>query len=237
MISEANRIFDVSCLGPMQCRRNLTPWKSRLVRLKVLSEWHKATRRQFAHQAHVERKLARSKGAPSCVIGDDVGTTTARPHPNSLLAEACRDPPRSSPRLPPRSPLLKAMDSPITSVVRSHSSKRMVLMQLALLPMSFARAKARATSARSPLLKARTHRGGTTQAGASTRRLDVASEIRRILAATSPEEKLQVAANAAEEEILQAWKKLVLLLHPDKPAPQLSSIAGVFRGTNKSLSR
>ena len=35
MISEANRIFDVSCLGPMQCRRNLTPWKSRLVRLKV----------------------------------------------------------------------------------------------------------------------------------------------------------------------------------------------------------
>eukprot|EP00439_Symbiodinium_sp_Y106_P013163 s4767_g1.t3 len=29
-------------------------------------------------------------------------------------------------------------------------------------------------------------------------------------------EKLQVAANAAEEEILQAWKKLVLLLHPEK---------------------
>ncbi|CAE7210263.1 unnamed protein product [Symbiodinium sp. CCMP2592] len=50
-------------------------------------------------------------------------------------------------------------------------------------------------------------------------------------------EKLQVAANAAEEEILQAWKKLVLLLHPDKPAPQLSSIASVFRGTNKAFGR
>eukprot|EP00439_Symbiodinium_sp_Y106_P013635 s4767_g1.t4 len=110
-------------------------------------------------------------------------------------------------RVSPRS-LLKAMDSPIASVVRSHLSKRMVLMQLALLPMSFARAKARATSARSPLLKARTHRGGTTQAGASTRRLDVASDLVK--------EKLQVAANAAEEEILQAWKKLVLLLHPEK---------------------
>lgn len=189
--------------------------------MDVLSEWHKASRRQFAHQARVERKLASAEGTPSRVIGDDVGRTPARPDDrhNSLLAEALKDPPRSSPRLPPRSPLLKAMDSPITSVVRSHSSKRMVLMQLALLPMSFARAKARATAARSPLLKARTHRGGTTpvQAAATcTRRRDVASEIRRILAATSPEEKLQVAANAAEEEILQAWKKLVLLLHPDK---------------------
>ncbi|CAE7748464.1 unnamed protein product, partial [Symbiodinium pilosum] len=53
-------------------------------------------------------------------------------------------------------------------------------------------------------------------AAAGTKRRDVTSEIKRILAAVSAEDKLQVSASAAEEEILQAWKKLVLLLHPDK---------------------
>lgn len=45
---------------------------------------------------------------------------------------------------------------------------------------------------------------------------DAAREIHRILQASTPEEILQVAPNAGEEDLAQAWKKLVLLLHPDK---------------------
>lgn len=47
-------------------------------------------------------------------------------------------------------------------------------------------------------------------------RLDPGLEIHRILAAESPEDILRVDGPCTEEATLQAWKRLVLLLHPDK---------------------
>ncbi|CAE7453248.1 unnamed protein product [Symbiodinium natans] len=202
----------------MQCRRRSGPWRSKLVRLRVLNEWHKTTRR-LVHKAAARPRLASREGIAETadVVGADARPDGDNASPQTTFRDSLQ---RSSPRLPPRSPILRAMDSPIRSMVRSHSSKRMLLMQLALLPMSFA-AKARAPP-KSPSLKARSTREKAVSApqqapqAATARGRDVPAEIKRILAAVSAEEKLQVAANAAEEEILQAWKKLVLLLHPDK---------------------
>lgn len=42
------------------------------------------------------------------------------------------------------------------------------------------------------------------------------AEIDRVLSAESPEELLGVGRAASEEEVMKAWKRLVLLLHPDK---------------------
>jgi len=42
------------------------------------------------------------------------------------------------------------------------------------------------------------------------------TEIERILQAPTPEELLGVDASAGEEAVTKAWKRLVLLLHPDK---------------------
>lgn len=47
-------------------------------------------------------------------------------------------------------------------------------------------------------------------------RLDASSEIRRIFDAQSPEAVLSVPPGSSEEVVNQAWKQLVLLLHPDK---------------------
>lgn len=47
-------------------------------------------------------------------------------------------------------------------------------------------------------------------------RLDACTEIRRILEAESSQDVLNVPAGSSEEVVAQAWKQLVLLLHPDK---------------------
>mmetsp|Transcript_64213 Transcript_64213/g.184478 ORF Transcript_64213/g.184478 Transcript_64213/m.184478 type:complete len:514 (-) Transcript_64213:312-1853(-) len=47
-------------------------------------------------------------------------------------------------------------------------------------------------------------------------KMDAAAEIQRILTAEAPQDVLDIAWAAPEEIMTSAWKKLVLLLHPDK---------------------
>lgn len=217
------------------------PWRSKLARLQVLNEWLKASQKSTLKQKQAKKKDNGSlkgkllKGidpfADQNESSRDVLLQTPSPisrcqkdgeykelqaeSPRAAESVLCNHKlkeeaaqahatPRPSPRHCPRSPLLKAMDAPRS--IKSRSSKRLLLMQLALLPSTGARLKAKPTPPRSP---------PQVPKRPLSRRSDVSSEIERILSATSPEDKLQVA-DATEEAILQAWKKLVLLLHPDK---------------------
>jgi len=47
-------------------------------------------------------------------------------------------------------------------------------------------------------------------------KVSVAAEIERILSAQNPEELLGIGADFCEDSICRAWKRLMLLLHPDK---------------------
>eukprot|EP00403_Amphidinium_massartii_P036030 CAMPEP_0178437248 /NCGR_PEP_ID=MMETSP0689_2-20121128/34880_1 /TAXON_ID=160604 /ORGANISM="Amphidinium massartii, Strain CS-259" /LENGTH=510 /DNA_ID=CAMNT_0020059415 /DNA_START=173 /DNA_END=1706 /DNA_ORIENTATION=- len=60
--------------------------------------------------------------------------------------------------------------------------------------------------------------GSRTVTAEQKSRMDPRQEIDRILRAEGPEEVLGVPPGAAEEEVLARWKRLVLLLHPDKLA-------------------
>lgn len=95
----------------------------------------------------------------------------------------------------------------------------MLLLQLAVSPkVAGVRGKVK-SAPRSPRLQARTPKPPPTAPPPELMKpskLDAAAEIQRILEASTPEDKLQVSADAAEETVTQAWKKLVLLLHPDK---------------------
>lgn len=177
-----------------------------MARLQVLNEWLKHSRgrtlRLRAKAAQQDNLLAGKKLQETAESSNCVSRLDDDKDGESELGGQLRLPPRH-----PRSPLLKAMDAPRS--VKTRSSKRMLLMQLALLPPSGAKSKAKPAPPRSPPPKAEAKI-------ASLPKKDVASEIQRILGAASAEEKLQISGDAAEEAIQQAWKKLVLVLHPDK---------------------
>ncbi|CAJ1345455.1 unnamed protein product [Effrenium voratum] len=176
------------------------PWRSKLTRLQVLSEWQTSRRRRPRCKDLKKRAAAADTGETEQI--DDITRMDEENDPRPETQE-----PRPPARPCPRSPLLKAMDAPRFSI-KSRSSKRQLLMQLALLPPTGARAKVKPTPPGGPPPKA--------AAKAPTKTRDASFEIQRILGAASAEEKLQISGEATEEAISKVWKKLVLLLHPDK---------------------
>eukprot|EP00930_Biecheleria_cincta_P035144 TRINITY_DN24204_c0_g1_i1.p1 TRINITY_DN24204_c0_g1~~TRINITY_DN24204_c0_g1_i1.p1 ORF type:complete len:489 (+),score=90.07 TRINITY_DN24204_c0_g1_i1:46-1512(+) len=217
--------------------------KSKLLRLQVLNEWKKSLKRG---KASCSRKLQKKVGSHARPLlrktAEDVANARRVPQKKkkrhsktsnvddnhvTVNDRQQQEQPAEQPsrvlRLP-RSPLLRAMDPP-SRILRTRSSKRMVLLQLALSsPSAGVRAKGKPGPMRSPTTKPRsprppsvappTHTAQDTPQSAG--KPDAAHEIHRILQASTPEEILQVAPDAREEAVAQAWKKLVLLLHPDK---------------------
>lgn len=172
-------------------------WKSKYRRLKQVSEWHRCSGQDEALQPCSTKRISkqpRSNRKRSC----ERSVSEDTPSSCKIISERPRND-RSATILPQE--LRQEADQrmrpdPSASILALAASSRSTSGGHA--------AKKQRVACPSPMPPAKP-------------RLDVAAEIYRILASGSPEEALNLAIGESNEDaVSQAWKQLVLVLHPDK---------------------
>eukprot|EP00933_Yihiella_yeosuensis_P040044 TRINITY_DN34264_c0_g1_i1.p1 TRINITY_DN34264_c0_g1~~TRINITY_DN34264_c0_g1_i1.p1 ORF type:complete len:477 (+),score=96.44 TRINITY_DN34264_c0_g1_i1:117-1547(+) len=203
--------------------------RSKLQRLKVLSSWQRSKRNdhQRVTQIQKHRRLTNLK-APTYKDISLQQSAAAAPlaseeneklkkrfapalEPTSEDKPQKRPPPAVEPisdERPQKRPAPSEKQEKLTlekPCKRQWQKQRSALLQLALRP-----GKQRKSETRKKTFEE------TKPSKPAAANIDVSLEIDRILSAESPEDALGVSSGASEDAVAKAWKRLCLLLHPDK---------------------
>lgn len=184
--------------------------RSKLYRLRLLSRWNKG-KRKASRRPRADKALPAEENGKAATklrkLDADCGARVtpeaaaeSRPRRVSVASEGAE--PRKQ---PPPSPSLKGKSwflalSPSGARLTAHKQSK----------------GTKPAPPRSPRVRPSPRISPRLRPVAPPKRLDVHREVQRILAAASPEELLEVRDFHDEKAIESAWKKLVLLLHPDK---------------------